>query len=218
MASTITLRPFDFKKPDEWTKWKRRFGQFMSASGLDKEDEVRQVSTLLYCLGEEAEDVLVSTNITDAARKKYADVMAKLDDYFKVRKNLIFERAKFNRRDHREGESAEEYITELYALIETCEFKDRRDEMLLDRLLVGILDKPLSEKLQLDTTLTLEKAKTAIRQKEAIKAQRQQLSTQPGKAHAQLVPRGHRDDLIDHSVVEGEPTPNHGVHLDQTNA
>ena len=187
MASTITLSPpppFDFKKPDEWTKWKRRFEQFMSASGLNKEDETRQVSTLLYCLGEEAEDVLVSTNITDESRKKYADVMAKLDSYFKVRRNLVFERAKFNRRDQREGESAEEYITELYALIETCEFNELRDEMLRDRLIVGIRDKGLSEKLQLDTDLTLEKAKKTIRQKEAVRAQSQQLSTQ---ARAQLV-------------------------------
>jgi len=78
MANTIPLRPpepFDFKKPDGWVKWKRRFEQFLSASGLDKEDEARQVSTLLYCLGEEAEGVLASTNISEEARKKYKDVM-----------------------------------------------------------------------------------------------------------------------------------------------
>ena len=34
------------------------------ASGLSKEDEERQVSTLLYCLGEEADDVLTSMNIS----------------------------------------------------------------------------------------------------------------------------------------------------------
>ena len=69
----------------------------------------------------------MSMNITDESRKNYAEVMAKLDCYFKVRKNLIFERAKFNRREQGEGESAEEYITELYALIETCEFNELRD-------------------------------------------------------------------------------------------
>ena len=40
-------------------------------SGLDKEDEGRQVSTLLYCLGEEAHDVLTSTSISAKDRKKY---------------------------------------------------------------------------------------------------------------------------------------------------
>ena len=92
---------FDFIKPDEWVKWKRRFTQFLSVSGLSKEDEARQVSTLLYCLGDDAEGVLASTNITEDARKKYKDVVAKFDEYFDVRKNFIYERAKFNTRDQR---------------------------------------------------------------------------------------------------------------------
>ena len=47
--------------------------------------------------------------------------------------------------------------------------------MLRDRLVVGIRDRALSEKLQIDAELTLEKAKTAIRQREAVKEQHQQL-------------------------------------------
>ena len=41
--------------------------------------------------------------------------------------------------------------------------------MLRDRLVVGIRDLSLSEKLQTDPMLTLEKAKTLIRQKVAVK-------------------------------------------------
>ena len=50
-------KPFDFKQLDKWSKWKKRFEQFRVASGLSVENGSRQVSTLLYCLGEEAEDV-----------------------------------------------------------------------------------------------------------------------------------------------------------------
>ena len=56
---------FNFKEPEEWPRWKRRFEQFQVALGLKGEDAEKQVSTLLYCLGEEAEAVLASTNITD---------------------------------------------------------------------------------------------------------------------------------------------------------
>ena len=84
--------PFNFKHPDEWSKWKRRFEQHRLASGLAaSEDEPRQVSTLLYCMGEEANDILCSTNISSAYRAKYNSVMGKFDEYFKVRKNVIFE-------------------------------------------------------------------------------------------------------------------------------
>ena len=60
--------PFDIKTPDEWSHWKRRFEQFRLVSGLAGESDSRQVSTLLYCMGEEAEDILASTNIAEADR------------------------------------------------------------------------------------------------------------------------------------------------------
>ena len=126
--------PFDFKNPDNWAKWKRRFEQYRQASNLASQDNLRQVSTLLYCMGEEADAVLSSTNITAEGRKMYDTVMEKFDDYFQVRKNTIYERAKFNRRDQREGESSEQYITTLYELIENCEYGTLKQEMLRDRL------------------------------------------------------------------------------------
>ena len=170
-------QPFDFKKPDEWEKWKKRFELFLSASGLDKEEETRKVSTLMYCLGEDAEGVLVSTNIGDDDRKRYKEVMSKFDEYFKVRRNIIYERAKFNTREQREGETADEYITALYELIETREYGTLKEEILRDRLVVGIRDKRMSEKLQLEADLTLESAKKSIRQKEAVRQQSKELAT-----------------------------------------
>ena len=89
---------FPFDTPDHWPKWRRRFEQYRLASGLSKEPEERQINTLLYCLGEEAEDILTSTNISDENRKKYDSVLASFDGFFKVRKNVIIERAKFDKR------------------------------------------------------------------------------------------------------------------------
>ena len=83
---------------------------------------------------------------------------------------MIFERARFNRRNQMEGESVEQYITALYSLAENCEYA----EWIRDRLVVGIRDTSLSERLQMDPDLTLEKAKKTVRQKEAVKEQQQQ--------------------------------------------
>ena len=94
--SSLQLSPpeaFDFKCPDNWQKWRRRFQQYCEASGLSAESDARQVNTFLYCLGEEANDVLASTHISITDRKVFSKVMEKLDEYFKVRHNVIFERA-----------------------------------------------------------------------------------------------------------------------------
>ena len=71
----------------------------------------------------------------------------------------------------------EEYITTLYSLIETCNYGDLKNELLRDRLIVGIRDAKLSESLQMDVELTLETAKKKIRQKEAVREQNLQLHT-----------------------------------------
>ena len=160
--------PFDLKDPDSWPKWKRRYLQYQEAAGLSDKGDARQINTLLYCLGEEANEILTSTNITTDERKVFATVLAKFDGYFKVRRNVIFERARFNLRNQLPGESAETYIAELYRLIEHYEYGNL-DEMIRDRLVVGIADKKTSEHLQMDPALDLEKAKKTVRQKEAVR-------------------------------------------------
>ena len=169
--------PFPFHQPDEWQKWKRRFEQFRQASGLSTETTQRQVSMLLYTMGEEAEDTLLSTKISESDQKDYDKVIAKFDSFFQVRKNVIFERARFNRRCQKQDESVEQFITCLYQLSENCAYGDLRDEMIRDRIVVGIRDEAMSQKLQLDADLTLESAKKMVRQREAVREQQVQLKS-----------------------------------------
>ena len=50
---------------------------------------------------------MVGANISDDDRKKYTSVMAKFKEFFKVQKNTVYERARFNRRDQCKGKSSE---------------------------------------------------------------------------------------------------------------
>ena len=78
-----------------------------------------------------------------------------------MRKNVIFERERFNRQDQQEEESLEQFITSLYSLSENSEYGELKEEMIWDRL-VGIQDIVLSERLQMDETLMLNKAKKLV--------------------------------------------------------
>ena len=65
-------QPFDLKKPDEWQKWKRCFEQFLSASGLDKDDDRSTPSKHPNVLfGNDTEGVLATskTMIAKSMRK-----------------------------------------------------------------------------------------------------------------------------------------------------
>ena len=162
---------FDFTQPEKWEKWFQRFERFLSASELNDKDEVIQINTLIYCMGAEADEIFASFNLSAGDRKKFAKVRDKFNGYFIPKRNVIFERAKFNLRKQEVNETVDTYVTALYVLAEHCKFGALHDELIRDRIVVGLRDSKLSEKLQLDADLTLEKAITQARQSEAVKQQ-----------------------------------------------
>ena len=107
MASFQVTPPdqFDFKKPADFEKWFVRFERFKTASGLSEKSQEQQVNALVYCMGKEADDVLKSFGLSDEEQKVYTTVTGKYVNYFNVRRNTIFERARFNLRKQEEGES-----------------------------------------------------------------------------------------------------------------
>ena len=71
------------KSPDTWQKWKRRFEQYRQAFGLAKESDEKEISTLLYCMGEDAKDTLSSTDISSDDCKKFDTVIGKFDAFLR---------------------------------------------------------------------------------------------------------------------------------------
>ncbi len=67
-------------------------------------------------------------------------------------------------------------ITSKHALAEKCNYGTLHDELLRDRLVFGLRDSTLSEQMQLDRELTLEKA---INEKGMIVRSKQKLLWRP---------------------------------------
>ena len=122
-------------------------------------------------MGDLADDILTSFGLSDDDKKKYDVVKAKFERHFIKRRNKIYERAKFNQRRQLPGESVDDFITSLYGLVEYCEYGELCEEMIRDRIVVGLQDASLSEKLQLDPELTLQNAITKVQQYETVKKQ-----------------------------------------------
>ena len=120
-------------------------------------------------------------------------VTGRLDGHFVARRNIVFERATFNQRQQELGESADSFHTALHCLAEHCGYGALHDEMVRGRIVVGLKDKRLSEQLQMDPELTLERAINKARQSELVKRQQEMLkvnfrtdiaSTQLDSVHA----------------------------------
>ena len=73
--------PFDFASPEEWTKWLQRFERFHQASRLTEKSEEAQVNTLIYCIGDHADDIQHTFKLSVEDAKKY-QVVSKFKGHF----------------------------------------------------------------------------------------------------------------------------------------
>ena len=71
-----------------------------------------------------------------------------------------------------EGEPVDAFITALYNLASKCDYGTLNDELIRDRIVVGIRNQSLSEKMQLDKTL---KAARVARESKAVRKQQPQI-------------------------------------------
>ena len=82
MMSTYQVAPletFKFKTPEDWLKRIQRFEQFRCTSGLNKKSQEIQVNTLVYSMGDEADDILSSFHLSSEDKVKYDIVKEKFD-------------------------------------------------------------------------------------------------------------------------------------------
>lgn len=184
---------FDFKHPEGWSRWIENFEAFRLATELSASAGDIQVNTLTFVMGPQAIDIMKMWNLSAEDKKKYDVVKKRFDDHFVAKRNIIFERAQFNSRSQKEGEPVEDYITALYVLAEHCNYGTLKEELIRDRLVVGLRDARLSEKLQLNPELTLERAVTEVRQSENVKKQQNTLRpVNSAAAEVAVVKRGQK--------------------------
>ena len=91
---------------------------------LGKKSEDLQVATLLTVIGEEAREVYATFTdwTTEGDESKIQPVLDKFEAYCQPRKNVPFERYRFNRRMQEPGETYDHYRTALRQLAEGCSF------------------------------------------------------------------------------------------------
>lgn len=158
-------QPPEFKptadKKKAWKKWRRDFEIFLSASGaVDKLSEEGKINLLLHVIGTDGRDAYEAFDWPSVEIKTLDAVFRKFDAYYIPLVNEAIETHVFNLRVQRNDETIDHYLEDLKRLSESCEFGDKKDKMLRDRLLSGVFDDKLREKLlnSEERPLTLNKA------------------------------------------------------------
>ena len=163
MATGYTLPPpppLEIHDPQAAEKWKKFRLAWNLATGLNDKTEPVQVATLLTVIGEESREVFSTFTEwdSDGDQAKIQPVLKKFEQYCEPHRNVPFERYRFNRRIQEAGETYDQYRTALRKLAEGCDFQTiTPDEILRDRLVFGVKDAKVRERLLRETKLTLAK-------------------------------------------------------------
>ena len=159
MAKAISLNPVEsFVIEDGESRnlfrrfeiWLEELDIYIAASGVTNKAQKRAL--LLYLGGKEIREIYKPLG---AAEDNYEQICTKLLDYFKPRKNVLYERYKFKQAVQKSEENTSTYVTRLKNLAKTCEFNDDNMEI-RDAFVATCNSTTLKKKLLKEDNLTLE--------------------------------------------------------------
>ena len=148
---------FDGNLKENWTKWRRNFEYYLKATDLETKSDQRKIAVLLHVAGEEAMEKFDTFGLEDDKKKKLDEVYKAFEDFCKPKVNESVERHLFFSRVQNSGENFSTFLTDLKKLSASCEFADLRDSLIKDRIISGISDSRLKNRLLREENLTLQK-------------------------------------------------------------
>jgi len=129
------------------------FRYFVVGSGVT--DKTQKRALLLHLVGPEVQQIFETLDNT-GRDNDFDTAVEKLNGYFKPKKNVTFERHKFNSEEQKSDESVQDFATRLKQLALTCEFDDG-NERIRDQIVQKCTSTVLRRKFLCEKTLTLEK-------------------------------------------------------------
>ncbi len=138
---------------EDWPQYVERVNHFFAVNGID--NATRQKSALLAAATYSLLQNLVSPD--KAGERTYDQLVAILRDHFKPTRRRLFNVPGFSR-VRKPGETVATFVSELRSLAEFCNFNNTLDDMLRDRIVCGINNTKIQQKLLAEKTLTLAKA------------------------------------------------------------
>ncbi|KAK5642690.1 hypothetical protein RI129_008857 [Pyrocoelia pectoralis] len=162
---------FEGNLSENFKRFKQRFEIYLLATGASEKEDKVKVAMLLNIIGEEGLEIYNNFKLGKEDKQKYDKVISEFETYMNPRKNIIYERYMFNKRTQAEGESIDVFVNDLRTLVKTCEYKDEADNLVRDRIVLGINDLRVQERLLTIENLTLKNAVDICRADEITKEQ-----------------------------------------------
>ena len=177
-----TVTAFDQSKED-WRSYTERLKHYFVANEVVDND--KKCSILLSVCGPATYRLLRSLAGADKINTEpYKDLVKILQDHYDPNPSPIVQCFKFNSRVRGPDETVAKYVAALRALAEHCFYGDILDDMLRDRLVCGVQQDSIQQRLLAEKDLTYQKALELATAMEAAAQGSQDMKRASGFSHA----------------------------------
>ncbi|GBM85033.1 Transposon Tf2-6 polyprotein [Araneus ventricosus] len=156
---------------ESWKLWKQRFKLYMDAASLNDKPEIQKVAILLQVIGVECLEIY--NTFSEVWFASMNDILAKFEAHFVPQRSITYERQRLFLLVQREGQSVDNFITELRKQLRNCDYGSLSDSVLVDQLVRGLRESRLRERLLRVPDLDIKKAVDMCRAAETSKLQAQ---------------------------------------------
>ncbi|XP_072948719.1 uncharacterized protein [Epargyreus clarus] len=142
-----------------WRQWRKLFEVFLKAAGVSKEPKEVQASLLVNLIGPAEYEVYATFTFGEnESEDDIKCILQKFDKYFGAKSNITVRRYKFFTRNQEDQENIDQYVTALRLLSQQCEFGDSHENLIRNKIVCGIVNNKVRDRLLRTDELTLSKA------------------------------------------------------------
>ncbi|KAJ8403559.1 hypothetical protein AAFF_G00348850 [Aldrovandia affinis] len=139
-----------------WDIFRAEYEDYVLVTGTAEKDKKIQAATLRSVMGSECRHVYRhNLNLSVAGTGDPAVILDELEKYFKPAKNTIYERYVFGSCKQEEGESIDNFVTRLRERAATCDYGQLKDEVIRDKIVLGVANESIRRRLLREKGLTL---------------------------------------------------------------
>lgn len=143
---------------NNWEFFKQQWNDYEIVTGLRQKDAAVRLATLRSVMGRDCLQIFLNLKLSEADKKDTGKCLEALENYFKPKRNVVYERYMFNSSVQESEESINSFLTRLRKLAASCEFGELTDQLIRDRLVVGLRDSVMKARLLRESKLDLVKA------------------------------------------------------------
>ena len=132
-------------------------------------------------MGKDCLQIYRNLSLTPEQQESVQGCLEALEAYFKPQRNVVYERYVFNSCVQSQDENVDAYVNRLRKLASSCDFGALTDELIRDRLVIGVRDRDLKGRLLRQKGLSLQKALNMSKSNEVTKQQLKSLENEEKK-------------------------------------